>query len=110
MPPYGCFAVIDAIGLFESGLGAKCDLTVAVTADPEVRVRRLMARDGITEDYARARIAAQKPAEWFVERADLVLENNGNESEFEIQCQAVFRERICANTTTAASRSAPGRS
>ena len=90
--PY--FAVIDAIGLFESGLGEKCDLTVAVIADPEVRVRRLMARDGITEDYARARIAAQKPAEWFAGQADLVLENNGTEAEFEARCSAVFTDRL----------------
>lgn len=88
------FAVIDAIGLFESGLGEKCDLTVAVIADPEVRVRRLMARDGITEDYARARIAAQKPAEWFAGQADLVLENNGTEAEFEARCSAVFTDRL----------------
>lgn len=92
MPPYGRFAVIDAIGLFESGLGAKCDLTVAVVADPEVRVRRLMARDGITQDYARARIAAQKPVEFYTVRADLVLENNGTEEAFAARCRALFSE------------------
>ena len=84
------FAVIDAIGLFESGLGAQCDLTVAVVADPEIRVRRLMARDGITEEYARSRVAAQKPASWFAERADLVLENNGDQDSFVQTCQRMF--------------------
>ena len=87
------FAVIDAIGLFESGLGAECDLTVAVVADEEVRVRRLMERDGITEAYARARIAAQKPAAWFAQRADLVLENNGSEAEFAERCRRAFTQR-----------------
>ena len=87
-------AVIDAIGLFESGLGERCDLTVAVVADPEARVRRLMARDGISEDYARARIAAQKPSQWFAERADLVLENNGTEAEFAETCRAEFTRRL----------------
>ena len=86
------FAVIDAIGLFESGLGEKCGLTVAVVADPEVRVRRLMARDGISEDYARARIAAQKPVEFYTARADLVLENNGTEEAFAARCRALFSE------------------
>ena len=88
------FAVIDAIGLFESGLGAKCDLTVAVVADPEVRVRRLTARDGITEDYARARIAAQKPVEFYTAQAALVLENNGTEAEFAETCRKAFLERL----------------
>ena len=84
------FAVIDAIGLFESGLAEHCDLTVAVIADPEIRVRRLTARDGVTEEYARARITAQKPADWYASQADLVLENNGPEAEFEARCQRVF--------------------
>ncbi len=88
------FAVIDAIGLFESGLGAECDLTAAVVADEETRVRRLMARDGITEEYARSRIAAQKPAAWFAERADLVLENNGSEAEFAERCCRAFAEKL----------------
>lgn len=90
--PIASFAVIDAIGLFESGLGEKCDLTVAVVADPEVRVRRLMARDEITEDYARARIAAQKPANFYTAQADLVLENNGTESEFAETCRETFHK------------------
>ncbi|MBQ1410310.1 MAG: dephospho-CoA kinase [Oscillospiraceae bacterium] len=94
-PPGGRqFAVIDAIGLFESGLGEKCDLTVAVVADPETRVRRLMARDGISEDYARARIAAQKPSEYYTAQAGLVLENNGTETEFAEKCRVRFETII----------------
>ena len=90
------FCVIDAIGLFESGLAELCDVTVAVVADEAVRVRRLMERDGIDEGYARARIAAQKPAAWFAERADLVLENNGTNAAFFHICRDAFaylRER-----------------
>ena len=95
--PVPSFCVIDAIGLFESGLSDLCDLTAAVVADEEVRVRRLMARDGITEDYARARIAAQKPAQWFAARADLVLENNGSEAEFAARCRAEFEKRTAVS-------------
>ncbi|MBR6120506.1 MAG: dephospho-CoA kinase [Oscillospiraceae bacterium] len=90
------FAVIDAIGLFESGLGERCDLTVAVIADPETRVKRLTARDGVTEEYARARIAAQKDADWYARRADLTLENNGSEAAFEARCRALFSQRLRA--------------
>ena len=86
--------VIDAIGLFESGLSELCDLTAAVTADEEIRVRRLMDRDGIAENYARARIAAQKPADWFAARADLTLENNGSAADFAVRCRETFEEII----------------
>ena len=71
-------AVIDAIGLFEGGLAELCDITVAVTAPEELRIQRLMARDGISEDYARSRIAAQHSDAWFRSRCDYALENDGN--------------------------------
>ena len=79
---------IDAIGLFEGGLAELCDATVAVTAPEEVRVRRLMARDGVSEAYARARIAAQHGEGWFRERCDYVLSNDGNIDAFQTKCLA----------------------
>lgn len=69
-------AAIDAIRLFESGLDERCNVTVAITAPAEVRVRRIMAREGISEDYARARVAAQPADEYFAEKCDHVLVNN----------------------------------
>lgn len=59
------FAVIDAIALLESGLDRLCDATIAVSAPMEKRIIRLMAREGISEDYARARIQAQKPDSYY---------------------------------------------
>lgn len=84
-------AAIDAIALFEGGLAELCDTTVAVTAPAEVRIRRLMARDGISEDYARSRIGAQHPDDWFRERCNYVLENNGTEIQFTEKCLAFFK-------------------
>ena len=81
-------AAIDAIALFEGGLAELCDLTVAVTAPTEDRVKRLMARDNIPEDYARSRIAAQHDENWFRERCDEILENNGNLHTFQDKCLA----------------------
>ena len=79
-------AAIDAIGLFEGGLAELCDMTVAVTAPIEQRVQRLIARDGISEDYARSRIAAQKSEEWFRSRCDAVLENSGDYQSYCVKC------------------------
>ena len=83
---------IDAIGLFESGLDRLCHVTVAVTAPLERRVQRLMKRDGITEEYARSRIAAQPSDEWFREKCSHVLENTGDIDTFRSECLAFFRE------------------
>lgn len=86
----GTGAVIDAIGLFEGGLAELCDITVAVTAPEDVRVRRLMARDGISEDYARSRIAAQHSDDWFRSRCDYALVNDGNLDAAATNCLAFF--------------------
>ena len=84
-------AAIDAIALFEGGLAELCDVTVAVTAPVEDRVRRLMARDGIGEEYARSRIAAQHDDDWFRRCCDHVLENNGTIDAFATKCVAFLR-------------------
>ena len=69
-------AGIDAINLIESGLSRMCRRTVAVTAPPEVRVRRIMARDHIPEDYARLRVQAQKDEEFYRTHCTDVLVND----------------------------------
>ena len=82
---------IDAIGLFEGGLGELCDLTVAVTAPREDRIRRLMARDSISREYAEKRLDAQPSDAWFREHCDFYLENDGNLPDFQAECLAFLR-------------------
>ena len=67
---------IDAINLVESGLSRLCHRTVAVLAPAETRVRRIMARDGIPEDYARLRVQAQKPDDFYRTHCTDVLMND----------------------------------
>ena len=88
-PP--ALAAIDAIGLFEGELAELCDVTVAVTAPTEERVQRLMKRDGISESYARSRIAAQHDENWFRQRCGHVLENSGNLDAFATKCLAFLQ-------------------
>lgn len=91
--PDGLYA-IDAINLIESGLDRLCDRTIAVTAPTELRVRRIMARDDITEQYARLRVSAQKPDEFYRGKCDLEL-NNGAETAEAFQREAkLFFERL----------------
>jgi len=95
-------AAIDAIALIESGLGERCDVLIGVTAPEEVRVRRIMERDGVSEEYARMRVAAQKPASFFIENCDCVLESNAPTSdEFRQRCRAFFTEMLSKMNQTA---------
>ncbi|MDE7262980.1 MAG: dephospho-CoA kinase [Oscillospiraceae bacterium] len=66
---------IDAINLVESGMARMCGATVAVTAAPEIRLRRIMARDRLTREQARARISAQKPDGYYKGLCTYLLEN-----------------------------------
>ncbi len=85
---------IDAIALLESPLRELCQLTVAVLAPTEVRVRRIMAREGISEEYAWARVKAQKPDRYFVENCDHVLVNDCETAEEFAQKAQEFLEPI----------------
>ena len=88
-------AAVDAIALLDSDLRDKCHCTVAVTAPDEVRVRRIMARDGIGEEYARLRLAAQTPVEYFEHNSDYTLRNDGEDpAEFYRRARALFEPLI----------------
>lgn len=86
---------LDAIALMESGAGALCDVTIAVTASEEVRVGRIMEREGIGEEYARARITSQKPSAWFEERCTHTLRNDGDKAALEDRARALFIQILC---------------
>lgn len=85
--------VIDAINLIESGLGDLCDWTVALTAAPDIRMKRIMARDGISEKRAKARIAAQKPDKFYRRNCTFLLENRaGSKAEFDQLIYSFFAD------------------
>ena len=74
-------AVYEAALIVENGLQRGMDGLIVVTAPPEVQIDRLRRRDGMTEEEARARIAAQLPAAEKTREATVVLENAGSEAE-----------------------------
>lgn len=85
-------AAIDAIALIESGIGKKCGAVVGVIAPAELRVRRIMAREGISEDYARKRVSAQKDENFFRDHCDHILENGESDTPeaFQARAKALF--------------------
>ena len=85
-------AAIDAIALFEGGLADLCDITVAVIAPAEDRIQRIMARDGISREYAEKRVAAQHDADWFSDRCTYTLENSGTPADCKAACLAFLRK------------------
>lgn len=85
---YG-LAVADIPLLYETGRDRAFDAVIVTACDPETQLERVMARDGIGEADARARIAAQLPTAHKAERADYVIRTDGSYEETERQVRAV---------------------
>lgn len=67
--------LLDAPTLFEAGLDSACRRIIAVSAPEEERLGRIIRRDGLTREEALRRMGAQKPASFYADRADWVVEN-----------------------------------
>lgn len=83
-------AVIDAVKLLEAGWRPMLDTVWVVTCTPEQQLARLVATRGMTEDEARARIAAQPPQAAKVDQADVVIDNSGGLDETRRQVEAAW--------------------
>jgi dephospho-CoA kinase len=81
----------DAALLVESGGHKKMDKVVVVTTDPATQLRRLMARDGSTEEAARARTASQMPLAVKTRAADYVIDNSGPREATAARVREVYR-------------------
>ncbi|MET9295948.1 dephospho-CoA kinase [Streptomyces sp. NPDC003077] len=85
--------VNDVPLLAENGLAPLYDLVVVVDAAPETQLDRLVRLRGMTEEDARARMAAQASREKRLAVADLVIDNDGPLEALEPQVRAVW-ERL----------------
>lgn len=86
-------AVLDVPLLIESGLNKDCDLVVLITAGIETRYMRIMRRDGLDRQEARARLKCQMPQWRKKRRADVVIRNDGSRAEFEKAIVAFLEDR-----------------
>lgn len=75
----GCEAVIiDAPTLIESGFAEECDFVLSVSAPEDIRIERIMKRDGIDESRARARVCGQKSDDFYRAASDAFLYDEGD--------------------------------
>lgn len=84
--------VMDIPLLFESKLQHFVEKILVVSVRVEVQLARLMARNQLTEDEARARIATQIPVAEKEAGADAVLYNNGTVEESAAQLEMILRD------------------
>lgn len=90
----GVSIAIDAIALIESGAAARCDAVIAVLAPKEDRIRRIMAREGISEAYACKRVEAQRDDGFFRAHCGYVLENRDSPAAFRAAARVLFTKLL----------------
>ena len=90
----GSIAAIDAIALIEAGIDSKCKAVVGITAPVDMRIKRLMQRENISEEYAGMRISAQKPDKFFEDNCDYILSNDSSVEVFVNKCETLFSKLI----------------
>ena len=74
------YTIKEAALIYESGSHQTLDKVIVVTAPEELRIDRVMKRDGLPAEAIRDRIARQMPEEDKVARADYVIHNDGEQS------------------------------
>jgi len=74
----GRVVAVEVPLLFELGMEKQFDLIVIVSADPKLRVKRLMDRDKVSREDAEELLNVQMPDQEKVKRGGFVLSNNGS--------------------------------
>jgi len=84
------FVIVDAPLLFESGFDSECDLIVSVIAPRDIRIKRIVERDFLTEEAACRRIDAQLSDEFLRSHSDFVINNDGDMQWLENQANRII--------------------
>ena len=85
------FAIADVPLLYEAGRERDYDVVIVTACELPTQIRRVMARDSISEADARLRIAAQLPIEEKVRRADHVIRTDGLLATTNAQVHEVYK-------------------
>lgn len=83
--------VLDAPTLFESGLDCICKSVISIVAPMEMKLARLLERDGIPVELISSRLSSQKSEEYFKERSEYVIENSSDLNTLESKTEETVR-------------------
>ncbi|MDD7428306.1 MAG: dephospho-CoA kinase [Oscillospiraceae bacterium] len=88
----GEYILLDAPTLFEAGEDKLCDIIVSVTADKQLRLKRITERDKISESAAEERFNSQNDTEFFRSRSDYIIENNSSFEKLKNRAKDIIKQ------------------
>ena len=80
--------------LFEAGMTGDFDKIIFISAREDIRLNRLMDRNGYDKEYAEQRINSQLSEEYKIKHSDFVIENNSDRESFKIHIESVLQKLI----------------
>lgn len=83
--------IFDAPLLFEAELDKKCDYTISILAKLDMRIKRISARDNISEQSAINRIKSQKDDSFYIEKSDFTVYNDTDVSSLCLELANILR-------------------
>ena len=86
--------MLDAPTLYESGLDSICDSVLAVLCPEEIRKKRIIERDNLTEEQALTRLLASKPDSFYTEKTRHIVVNDGEMAKFMDDISKIFGELV----------------
>jgi dephospho-CoA kinase len=86
--------IVDAALLIETGSYKMYDRLIVVHCDPALQISRLISRDGLTEEEARARMFSQMPIEEKLKHADYRIDNSGTLKQTREQVEDIYRDLL----------------
>ena len=92
--PESPIIMVDAALMVETGSYRKYDFLIVVYCHPRIQLRRLMSREGFSEEKAMQRIGSQMPLMDKIKYADYIIENSSRLSETHEQVKHVFTELV----------------
>jgi len=91
--------LLDAATLYQSKADSFCDKIIAIIADRQSCIKRIVARDLIGEHDAVMRLNNQPDEDFFRKNADFVIENNGDFDEFKNNIENTYKYIVDINRT-----------
>lgn len=88
----GKINIVDAPLLFEAGLEKICDKVITVVATQELKIKRICERDGLDIEVAKSRLKIQNDEEFYIDKSDFVIRNNGSREDLENQIKNIMNE------------------
>lgn len=88
------YILLDAPTLYESGADKKCEAVIAVLANENYRKSRILSRDNLTLEQANDRLSASKEDNFYKEKTEHILYNNGGLEEFLISAEKLLKSFI----------------